>query len=84
MIFKIYLAFVIVSLISFVLYFLRINECLADQGLRCVANMSTVKCIIYCFVPLFHIYFGHECYYFGVIANDEEFEGFYNENEEDA
>ena len=43
MIFKIYLAFVIVSLISFVLYFLRINEYLADQGSRCVANMSTVK-----------------------------------------
>lgn len=33
MIFKIYLAFVIVSLISFALYFLRINEYLADQGL---------------------------------------------------
>lgn len=48
------------------------------------SNMSTVKCIIYCFVPLFHIYFGHECYYFGVIADDEEFEEFYNENEEDA
>lgn len=47
MIFKIYLAFVIVSLISFALYFLRINEYLAEQGLRCVANMSTVKCIIY-------------------------------------
>ena len=33
MIFKIYLAFVAVSLISFILYFLRINEYLADQGL---------------------------------------------------
>ena len=43
MIFKIYLAFVIVSLIPFALYFLRINEYLAEQGLRCVANMSTVK-----------------------------------------
>ncbi len=84
MIFKIYLAFVIVSLILFALYFLRINEYLAEQELRCMANMSTVKCIIYCFIPLFHIYFGHECYYLGVIADDEEFEEFYNENEEDA
>ena len=73
MIFTIYIATVAVALISFILYFLRINEYLLDKGLICIINKDTIRCLILCVIPIVNIYFGHEYYYMAVVASDEEF-----------
>lgn len=79
MILKIYLATVIVALISFMLDTRRINKYLAKQELRCSINIDTLICILLCFIPVINIFIGHSYYYFGVLASDEEFESHFND-----
>ena len=83
MLFAIYISTVAVALISFVLYFLRINEYLLSKGLICIINKDTIISLIICTIPLINLYFGHEYYYLAIVATDEEFEEYLNRMDDD-
>lgn len=73
-----YFTFVIASLIVYVLYLLRLGEKLAEEDLRLVVNKWIFISLLYCFVPLYNVYFSHVTYRYAVVVNDEEFEEFIN------
>ena len=73
MVFAIYISTVAVSLISFVLYYTRLNEVLFEEGMRCKPNSDTVMCLVSCILPVLNLYYGHEYYKLGIVLNDKEF-----------
>ena len=73
-----YFTFAIASLIVYALYLLRLDEKLAEEDLRLVLNKWIFISLLYCFVPLYHMYFSYITYRYAVVVNDEEFEEFIN------
>lgn len=73
-----YFTFVIASLIVYALYLLRLDEKLAEEDLRLVLNKWIFISLLYCSVPLYHMYFSYITYRYAVVVNDEEFEEFIN------
>jgi hypothetical protein len=73
MLFAIYISSVAVALVSFVLYYTRLNEVLLEQGMKCTPNSDTVMCLVSCILPVLNLYYGHEYYKLGIVLNDAEF-----------
>lgn len=78
----IYLDFIITSLIVYALYCMRLDKKLAEEGYRLVFNRYIVRSLIYCFIPIYNIYFIWVAYKYAVVVSDEEFEAFINGEDE--